>query len=228
MTALLGTLGSPPGLGLLPADRCAQALGLTCVTISARAGAHAPELIWHAPGDRLGTVLEDLQYTLGEGPTLDCVRHGQAVTEPDLERTPGTRWPVFLPEALHTGARALFALPLAIGAVRLGAFTGYRTRAGPLTLQQHLDTRRFTDTATFLLLALLPGADGRRDPTTDLATLHRAEVHQATGMLAVRLRLPLNQALLVLRSHAYMTGRPILDLARDIIDHRNPPDLTPT
>ncbi|WP_267882298.1 hypothetical protein [Streptomyces rimosus] len=44
----------------------------------------------------------------------------------------------------------------------------------------------------------------------------------------MRLRLPLNQALLVLRSHVYMTGRPILDLARDIIDHRNPPDLTPT
>ncbi|MEU6966084.1 GAF and ANTAR domain-containing protein [Streptomyces chrestomyceticus] len=226
MTALLDTLGSPPGLGLLPADRCAQALGLACVTISAEAGGHAPELLWHAPGDRLGTVLEDLQYTLGEGPTLDCVRHGRAICESDLARLPDTRWPAFLPEALQAGARALFTFPLAIGAVRLGAFTGYRTRPGPLTLQQQLDTGAFTDTATFLLLALLPGADGRRDPATDLATLHRAEIHQATGMLAVRLHLPLDQALLLLRSHAYTTGRPILDLARDIIDYRNPPGLT--
>ncbi|MER7653733.1 MULTISPECIES: ANTAR domain-containing protein [Streptomyces] len=226
MTALLDTLGSPPGLGLLPADRCAQALGLTCVTISARAGGHAPELIWSAPDDRLGTALEDVQFTLGEGPTLGCLRDGRTVTEPDLSRVAGSRWPTFLPEALQAGARALFALPLAIGAVRLGAFTGYRTRPGPLTLQQHLDMHTFIDTATFLLLALLPGADGRRDPATDLATLHRAEIHQATGMLAVRLHLPLDQALLLLRSHAYSTGRPILDLARDIIDHRNPPGLT--
>ncbi|CAM5578546.1 GAF and ANTAR domain-containing protein OS=Streptomyces rimosus subsp. rimosus (strain ATCC / DSM 40260 / JCM 4667 / NRRL 2234) OX=1265868 GN=SRIM_019640 PE=4 SV=1 [Streptomyces rimosus subsp. rimosus] len=228
MTALLGTLGSPPGLGLLPADRCAQALGLTCVTISARAGAHAPELIWarprRPPRHRSGRPAVHPRRRAHAG--LRTPRPGGHRTRPGAHpRHPLAR---FLPEALHTGARAVFAFPLSIGAVQLGAFTGYRTRAGPLTLQQHLDTRRFTDTATFLLLALLPGADGRRDPTTDLATLHRAEVHQATGMLAVRLRLPLNQALLVLRSHAYMTGRPILDLARDIIDHRNPPDLTPT
>lgn len=221
MTALLDILGSPPGLGLLPADGCAQALGLSCVTVSAGAGRHAPELIWHAPDDHLGTLLEDLQYTLGEGPTLDCIQHGRALFIPDLAALDDARWPLFLPEALQSPARAVFAFPLGIGAVQLGAFTGYRTTPGPLTLQQQLDAQAFTNTVTFLLLAMLPGADPHHDPPTDLATLHRAEIHQATGMLAIREDIPLDQALLLLRSRAYTLGRPIIDVARDIIDRRD-------
>ncbi|MEU5773275.1 ANTAR domain-containing protein [Streptomyces venezuelae] len=215
MTALLDILGSPPGL--LPADRCARVLGLSCVTVSARAGHHAPELIWHAPDDHLGTLLEDLQYTLGEGPTLDCIQQGRALCIPDLAAMGAARWPLFLPEALQIPVRATFAFPLGIGAVQLGAFAGYRTTPGPLTLQQQRDTQAFTNTVTFLPLAMLPGADPHHDAPTDLATLHRAEIHQATGMLSIREDVPLDQAPLLLRSRAYTLGRPILDVARHLL-----------
>ncbi|POX36426.1 hypothetical protein C3486_33675 [Streptomyces sp. Ru73] len=206
----------PHALAQLPADRCAEVLGLSGVTISAVTGDSGIELIWYSPSDALGADLEDLQYTLGEGPTMDCARGDRAVGEPDLDRTPGTRWPVFLPDALRAGARAFFAFALGIGAIRLGVFTGYRTSPGPLTTQQYRDALAFSDSTTFLLLG-----GGRRDPLTDLATLHRAEVHQATGMLAVRLEVSLDRALLEIRTRAFSSGRPILEVARDIIARRN-------
>ncbi|MFK8850673.1 ANTAR domain-containing protein [Streptomyces sp. Ac-502] len=61
---------------------------------------------------------------------------------------------------------------------------------------------------------LLTGEHGAGPP------LHRAEAHQATGVLAVQLRIALDQALLRLRGHAYSQDRALLDVARDIIAHR--------
>ncbi|WP_078888788.1 ANTAR domain-containing protein [Streptomyces sclerotialus] len=225
MTAVLAMAATvPPGLAKVPADRCAEVLGLTGVTVSALTRSRSLELIWHSQADMLGAALEDLQYTLGEGPTVECARRNRAVLVPDLTRTPDTRWPVFVPDALHAGAQACFAFSLRIGAIQQGVFAGYRTRPGSLTPQQYRDALAFTETVTFLLLGTVPGTDGRRDPLTDLATLHRAEVHQATGMLAVRLAISLDEALLEIRTEAFSSGRPILEVAREIIDRREDPD----
>ncbi|MEU7485394.1 ANTAR domain-containing protein [Streptomyces sp. NPDC042319] len=226
MAAVLAMFApAAPGLAQVPADRCAETLGLTGVTVSALTRGRSLELIWHAPADTLGAALEDLQYTLGEGPSLECAHHNRAVLEPDLARTPETRWPVFLPDALHVGAGAFFAFSLRIGAIQLGVFAGYRTRPGALGPQQYRDALSFTDSATYLLLGGVPAAGGRRDPLADLAALHRAEVHQATGMLSVRLRISLDEALLAIRTEAFSSGRPLLEVARDVIARRETPDV---
>ncbi|WP_442785681.1 ANTAR domain-containing protein [Actinacidiphila sp. DG2A-62] len=39
-------------------------------------------------------------------------------------------------------------------------------------------------------------------------------------MLSVQLSVPLPQALLRLRAHAYSSGRPLTDVAQDIVDRR--------
>jgi hypothetical protein len=48
----------------------------------------------------------------------------------------------------------------------------------------------------------------------------RAEVHQAGGMLTVQLELPISEALARLKAHAVATGRPVLDVARDVVARR--------
>ena len=45
----------------------------------------------------------------------------------------------------------------------------------------------------------------------------RAELHQAAGMLTAQLELPIPEALARLNAHAVATGRPVLDVARDVI-----------
>ena len=84
--------------------------------------------------------IEELQYTLGEGPCVDAHRQDRVVVEPDLVHPDTRRWFAFTPQAVEAGVRALFVFPLQVGAVRLGALDLYREQAGPLSEDQHADT----------------------------------------------------------------------------------------
>lgn len=81
------------------------------------------------------------------------------------------------------------------------------------------------DTLAAHMLQLWPataaGQDGRGH--AGAVDLHRAEVHQATGVLSVRLGVPLSEALARLRAEAYSSGRTLADMARAIIARELPP-----
>ncbi|MEV0253331.1 hypothetical protein AB0H82_03520 [Streptomyces sp. NPDC050732] len=146
-----------------------------------------PELLWSSA--EAGARLDDVQYTLGQGPTLDAARDGSLLL-PDLERAPATRWPAFIAEALAQGVRAVFALPLSLGAARAGALVCHRSGAGSLSQRALDDALTVSDAlAVFLLIGAQtgPAGPGQGVETMDL---HRAEVHQAAGMLTSQLGLP--------------------------------------
>jgi ANTAR domain len=165
--------------------------------------------------------LEELQFTLGEGPGLDAHRGGVIIAEPQLDVEPGGRWPTFTPLAVHSGTRGVFAFPLATGDSRIGVLTLYQDTPGDLTPEQSADGQVVSSFVTELLLTLQSAA-----ATTSLAdTLsdhdaHRAEVHQASGMLAVQLGISVADALLRLRAHAYASSRPATEVALDIVERR--------
>ncbi len=48
-------------------------------------------------------AVEDLQFTLGEGPAFDAHTGGRAVLEPSLDATLDDRWPAFAPAAVEAG-----------------------------------------------------------------------------------------------------------------------------
>ncbi|MFE0739418.1 ANTAR domain-containing protein, partial [Streptomyces sp. NPDC058855] len=76
--------------------------------------------------DDISEQLEELQLTLGEGPCVDAFLHGSAVLTPDLlARDLQDRWMVFAEAALEAGARAVFALPLQMGAISPGVLDLY-------------------------------------------------------------------------------------------------------
>jgi len=85
--------------------------------------------------DDVSARIEDLQFTLGEGPCVDAAEFGAPVMVPDL-RTPEDivvdRWPAFIEGAEAAGVRAVFAFPLRIGAINLGVLDVYRSEPGPL------------------------------------------------------------------------------------------------
>jgi hypothetical protein len=89
--------------------------------------------------DQVSQLIEELQYTLGEGPCVDAYQQGQVVAEPDLGDPAERRWPAFTPPAVAAGVRAVFGFPLRAGTVRLGALNLYRDVPGPLTGGQHAD-----------------------------------------------------------------------------------------
>src|SRR5436305_9480096 len=53
-------------------------------------------------------LIEELQYTLGEGPCVDAYRQDEVVSEPDLADPVTLRWPAFTGPALRAGVRAIF------------------------------------------------------------------------------------------------------------------------
>src|SRR3954447_10376614 len=67
--------------------------------------------------DKVSALIEDLQYTLGEGPCVDAYHQDSPVLEPDLAAPRTPRWFAFTPPAVHAGARAVFGFPLQIGVV---------------------------------------------------------------------------------------------------------------
>src|SRR2546427_849168 len=69
--------------------------------------------------DPVAARLEDIQLTLGEGPTMDALRWTSPAIEPHLAAV-STRWPFFRSPALDLGVGAVLAFPLQVGVIRLG------------------------------------------------------------------------------------------------------------
>jgi hypothetical protein len=170
--------------------------------------------------DPVSAEIEELTLTLGEGPGMD-VRGGGAVLVGDLI-DPGwlTRWPMFAPAAAQAGAGALFALPLQVGAVRVGALTLYRAGPGNLRPMQLSDALMLADTACALLLDDAPQTRHFGGPFPDQVGLQHPEVHQATGMISVQLGVTATVALIRLRACAYAEGRRLHDVAGDVVARR--------
>lgn len=200
------------------AVRCARVLGLEGMAVSLTWG---DELVWFS--DDISARLADTQFTLGQGPGLTdfgvvpylSLNVGGAADE---------QWPQFAAEARALGVRAVFVWPVRAGAEQIGTLTGYRNMEGPLTDQQAMDGLLVADALAARLLAWEPAdalaGNGRRDAGT--VDLHRAEVHQATGVLSQRLGVPMDEALSRLRAQVFASGRPLAEVAREIL-HRQLP-----
>ncbi|AUI62085.1 hypothetical protein [Amycolatopsis sp. BJA-103] len=203
-------------LGATASLRIAVLLGLDVLTIDLINGAGTLELVWCDPAEGSGPELDDLQFTLGDGPTLEAVQHGYTVTEPDLVATDQARWPLFLPAAMQSPARAVIAAPLRARGRTVGALTGYRATSGAMTSSQARDFHRVRQG---LLPLLLRSAQNSATGDSGLRR-YREEVQQAAAFLAAGLAIPPEQALARLRARAFCHDRSLTDMARDALTHR--------
>lgn len=105
--------------------------------------------------------------------------------------------------------------------MRLGALTLHQTRAGGLSDAQHADALTLADLVMQVVVARQAGADpgALAEGLEPLAT-GRAEIHQAAGMISVQLSVSVADALVRLRARAFRDGRPLADLAADVVARR--------
>lgn len=164
-------------------------------------------------------VAADLQFALGEGPCLASYRDGASVFEADLAYA--TRWPAFGPAAVLEGVRAVTALPLRLGAIRLGVlYLGHGT-SGLLAEGALADAYELARLATHVVLdQQQDGVDPLAGDVAQFEWAHRAVVHQATGMASAQLDVPIDVALSRLRAMAYAEDRALYELAVDVVDRR--------
>lgn len=205
---------------------CAEALSVTGVGIVLLAGDDQPALL--GISDEVEGIIEEAQFTLGEGPGVDAGRHGFPVHEPDLAVAGRRRWPAFTIRALDAGAAAVFALPLQVGAARVGALNLYRDRPGPLSREQLTAALAVSDLVTRAVLNLQAGA-ATGALAAELADVpFRAVVHQATGMIAAQLGVAVGDALVRLRAFAYAEDRSVDEVAALVVARTLRFDDSPT
>lgn len=169
-----------------------------------------------------GPVAEDLaelQFTLGEGPSVDATTRRSPVLVPDLAGASAhSRWPLFAPAATDAGVRAMFAFPVTAGAALVGVLDVYRAEPGSLGPQELADALVLADAVLVLALDERGGIASDLDNLLDIAvSSRRAPVHQATGMVAAQLGVPMTDALAALRAYAYTEGRRLSDVAADVL-----------
>jgi hypothetical protein len=175
--------------------------------------------------------MEDLQFSLGDGPCHEAARTGSPVLVPDLPAVASQRWPAFGAAAVDDGVRAVFTFPLQVGATALGVLDLYRGWQGVLTADELLCATSYADAATAVLLHLQDsggttpigggdGVDGLSRPVLADVLDRRAVVLQAAGMVSVQLGTSPEVALAQLRAHAFSADRSILDVAADVVQRR--------
>jgi GAF domain-containing protein len=170
--------------------------------------------------DEVSQLIEDLQYTLGEGPCIDAHQQDRVVGEPDLAGPVTRRWIAFAPPVLQAGVRAVFGFPLRVGGVRLGALDLYRDRPGPLSGEQHADALVLASMAArWVLEARAGAASGAVAVELEAADFHFA-VHNAAGMVSVQQGTSITDALIRLRAYAFSHDRLLTDVAQDVIDRK--------
>jgi hypothetical protein len=165
--------------------------------------------------------LEGLQFELGEGPCVDAVRTRRPVLEADLGGAGFGRWPGYAPSAYKAGARGVFAFPLQVGAVCVGVLDVYQDRSAPLPADAVGSALGFAHLAMDMLVdGQAEAPDGQVEPDVNELMAPRLEVYQAQGMVMVDLGVSLAEAMALLRAHAFTVGRPLGDVARDVVAGR--------
>lgn len=197
---------------------CADVLSVSGAGITVMGGGQAGPV---CVSNQRVAALEDLQFTMGEGPCRDAFRTGVPVHAPSFDGGIISRWPAFVGVAQQSGISSVFAYPLMTNGARVGVLTLYQDGEGDLTAAQQDDSLAIARILTETVLSLQDAAPvGELAAGLEAAVDYRAQVHQASGMVAVQLAVPVAEAQLRIRARAFATGRPIGLVASDIIERR--------
>jgi hypothetical protein len=197
---------------------CVAGLDVDGAAISLLTASRLRETLWAS--DATAELLEDLQFSLGEGPCIEAAETGRPVHVPDVSDTAQTsRWPIYAAAVVEqAGIGAVFTLPLQWGAINVGVLDLYRRAPGSLSDEQSRDASSAADTAALMLLGLR--SDPGDESAWDRSWSSRAEIHQATGMIVAQLGVSAADAFARLRAHAFAEQRLLADVARDVVARR--------
>jgi len=198
-------------------DRVAVLLDVTGAAVSLM-GTDGLAGVVYASGEA-SMQLADLEFVMHEGPGLDAFNGRDVVLLPQLEGT--GRWLGYESAAASAGARAVFAFPLQLGAIRLGALVVHRAAPGRLSRDHVITAFAIAEAMTHLLLVAANRSDGDQMGAdwTDLDG-DWTVVHQATGMVSVQLGVPVAEALVLLRARAFSASETIRDVAHAVVARR--------
>lgn len=160
---------------------------------------------------------EEAQDMLGQGPSLDALRSGQPSLSSDLAEQ-GARWPRLasnLPAIATT--RLVWAFPMRPQRAVVGVLTVHQAPVEPgnSVLRNVEEVAALADAVGTAIL----GATGP-EGTDDRLWGERDRLAQATGMVIAQLQLPPEDALAVLRAHAFAHETTLAQVSADVLERK--------
>ncbi len=163
--------------------------------------------------DDVAARLEDLQDVLGEGPGPTAYQTA-TIAVSDL-RTGRGPWPLFTNAARKVpGVSVLYAVPMRPGDQVIGVFTVHQT-APDLP-----DRDQVQFLADAIGAAIMKDAPPLESPLDNGPWSTRSVIHQATGMVLAQLRVSPDDAIALLRAHAFSHNLTLAGVADQIINRR--------
>jgi GAF domain-containing protein len=170
-----------------------------------------------ATSDPRATIVDEVQYSAGEGPCLHAIDIAGTVAVPDLHQD--HRWPTYREKALEEGIRCTLSLPLMVEERAVGAINlyGYKT-AGQFHEAERARAEAFAGQASTALTLMM-----RRIEQTELshqleqALASRSVIDQALGILMAQQKCSSGEAFDLLRRHSQNNNRKLREVAAEVI-----------
>ena len=202
-------------------DPFLDVLPITGAAVSVLAGPVGQSTI--CSSNSIAARLDEIQFDLGEGPCWQALATRRPVLANDFAGAEHPAWPMFAQAVRDDSVRedigAVYAFPLTVGALEIGAVDLYALHPRRLTSEEVSDASALAEVASWQVLRqILADQESGIDTRTDRTS--RREVHQATGMVLVQLNISADDAALLLRAHAFSSGRSVLEIANDVVERR--------
>jgi hypothetical protein len=162
---------------------------------------------------RAGRV-DEMQFDLGEGPCWDALAARRPVLQPDFASN--VSWPAFTEAIRGEEIESIFAFPLVVGPLEIGAVDLYSTE--PTTLSDE-EQRQALALSAIVSRILLRHAISAGVPS-ETSTYSRRLIHQATGMVLAQAGTSAPDAYLIIQARAFADARSMRAVAEDIIERR--------
>jgi GAF domain-containing protein len=164
----------------------------------------------------LATHVDEVQYAQDDGPCLEAMRTGHAVTVEDMASE--HRWDGYPSHALAYGVRSSLSLPLTIDEHTRGALNLYARSDAAFPQEVHQRAELFARQAAAVLAVVTRQSrqvvlsDQLRD-----ALAHRSVIDQAIGIVMDQQRCDAAQAFAVLRQASQHRNLKLRDIAVELV-----------
>jgi GAF domain-containing protein len=197
-------------------DRCVRLLGATAAGVMLASAGGGLRLV--ASSSETMRVLELFELQAEEGPCLDAFRTGERVAHENLRAGTG-RWPRFATVALEAGFRSVFALPLRLRDMTIGALNLASEEQAPMAEADVLVARAFADLATISVIHQRATVETQSvNEQLSRALTSRIVIEQAKGVVFARSGVDMSEGFVRLRAYARSHNLHLTDVAQAAID----------
>ena len=170
---------------------------------------------------QLAMDLDERQYEQGDGPCLTCVRSGETIHVPDMQKE--IRWPEWTQSATRHGAASSLSIPVPVKGEVSAALNIYSTEVDAFD-ERALDTGRAFAAYAGVALANMHLYEARGEVAEQLqaAMQSRAVIEQAKGILMGARRCTPDEAFAILADLSQRSNRKLRDVAAALVDEASP------